>query len=987
MREVVQRARKDRRTLGRLSLILARACWSSEGGADIITSLGWLMVVTRFAYVSDCLPPFQKAMTRGTRHRKSPSPARSFASPSDDEEDYDQPDDEFDAPHDVKPNKGWAPDVVILPASPRPVNGRSSIANYLPHEILIQIFRKLTTKEDQHSVLLVSRAWCQCSVELLWHKLSVSNLQSLLKMMHIITRKDQTFAYATFIRRLNFSAHSTGMTDEIFVRLAPCIRLERLTLSGCSLLTDSSLITVFSACPGLVAVDLSGVTEVTDASIKALASTTVKLQGINLSRCKLITDEGVLAVARSAPMLRRIKLHGLALITDVSVSAVARNCPLLLEIDLSNCTKLTDICVRDIWQYQNHLREFQLSNITNLTDDAFPSPPPSVSTRSNIYGNPFPIAGRVDVSGSSGSEETPPLYLVQPFDHLRILDMTSCSQITDVGIEGILSNCPKIRQIVLAKCTSLTDESLISVGKLGKNLHYIHLGHVSKYVSYSPLYHDAYPWAFSITDRGVTRLAQVCPRIRYIDLACCSNLTDLSVLELASLPKLRRVGLVRLPNLTDNAVFALGEKHAGLERIHLSYCDNISVAAIHFLLQRLHKLTHLSLTGITQFRRKDLRAFCRLPPKVCSGFLIPSDLAHSNRGFLQEFNQHQRMAFCVYSGKGVSELRKYLHNLATRAMDGDREQVLEDDTHTIHPNSFPVGGEVEEPESEGEETPGEDAVVWPAPHTNSSPTIHAPQPRGPGGHGRHVPRQLQSSAAGSSSTTGPSNGLISAQRPQSAPRQTRSVSHSGFRTPSIASSSSFHVDEPDAITSTTALLSTQDAAGPSSSSNTSSPPHGRRTSRTPAVRSSEQRERSSRHSRRNSGASGPSTSRVNGQGSSPPVSPPLPAQGASGTTRFQSLIANLGPARSRTRGASTQGASAPGGAPDVVPSSSRANEQGPGQGNPASGSRSAGQAGASGVSEVRARGRRDGRLGERRSGGLRNAAGHYTNNLFNRNGS
>src|SRR5258708_6685887 len=417
-------------------------------------------------------------MTKGARHRKSPSPARSFASPSDDEEDYDQPDDVFDTPRDVKPNKGWAPDVVVLPASPRPVNGRSSIANYLPHEILIQIFRKLTTKEDQHSVLLVSRAWWQCSVELMWHKLSASSLQSLLKMMHIITRKDQTFAYATFIRSIHLSEHSTCMTDGSCVRLALCIRFELLTLSGCSLLTDSSLITVFSACPGLVAVDLSGVTEVTDASIKALASSTVKLQGINLSKCKLITDEGVLAVARSAPILRRIKLHGLSLITDVSVSAVAKNCPLLLEIDLSNCTKLTDICIRDIWQYQHHLREFQLSNITNLTDDAFPSPLPSLPARSNNYVNPFPVGGRVDASGASGSEETPPLYLSQPFDHLRILDMTSCSQITDTGIEGILSNCPKIRQIVLAKCTLLTDESLISVGKLGKNLHYIHLGHV-----------------------------------------------------------------------------------------------------------------------------------------------------------------------------------------------------------------------------------------------------------------------------------------------------------------------------------------------------------------------------------------------------------------------------------------------------------------------------------------------------------------------------
>ena len=121
----------------------------------------------------------------------------------------------------------------------------------------------------------------------------------------------------------------------------------------------------------------------------------------------------------------------------------------------------------------------------------------------------------------------------------------------------------------------------------------------------------------------MTKLAQACTRIRYIDLACCGNLTDLSVLELAALPKLRRVGLVRLPNLTDNAVVALGEKHKLLERIHLSYCDNISVRAIHYILQRLSHLTHLSLTGIAQFRRLDLRKFCRTPPAVCLKLVSP----------------------------------------------------------------------------------------------------------------------------------------------------------------------------------------------------------------------------------------------------------------------------------------------------------------------------------------------------------------------------
>lgn len=86
--------------------------------------------------------------------------------------------------------------------------------------------------------------------------------------------------------------------------------------------------------------------------------------------------------------------------------------------------------------------------------------------------------------------------------------------------------------------------------------------------------------------------------------------------ELSGLPKLRRIGLVHVSNLTDQAIFSLADRHSTLERIHLSYCEQITVLAVHFLLQRLAKLTHLSLTGIPAFRRPELQQFCRSPPKV-----------------------------------------------------------------------------------------------------------------------------------------------------------------------------------------------------------------------------------------------------------------------------------------------------------------------------------------------------------------------------------
>ena len=103
----------------------------------------------------------------------------------------------------------------------------------------------------------------------------------------------------------------------------------------------------------------------------------------------------------------------------------------------------------------------------------------------------------------------------------------------------------------------------------------------------------------------------------------------MSVFELSALPKLRRIGLVRVSQLTDEAIYALAERHATLERIHLSYCDQISVMAIHFLLLKLHKLTHLSLTGVPAFQQPELQQFCREPPKVFS-FSNSSTLPHAN---------------------------------------------------------------------------------------------------------------------------------------------------------------------------------------------------------------------------------------------------------------------------------------------------------------------------------------------------------------------
>ena len=71
---------------------------------------------------------------------------------------------------------------------------------------------------------------------------------------------------------------------------------------------------------------------------------------------------------------------------------------------------------------------------------------------------------------------------LKPFDHLRYLDLTSLSLLTDDAVAGIVKYAPRIRNLILAKCVSLTDDAVFSICTLGKHLHYLHMGHVGGYV-------------------------------------------------------------------------------------------------------------------------------------------------------------------------------------------------------------------------------------------------------------------------------------------------------------------------------------------------------------------------------------------------------------------------------------------------------------------------------------------------------------------------
>lgn len=191
----------------------------------------------------------------------------------------------------------------------------------------------------------------------------------------------------------------------------------------------------------------------------------------------------------------QVKLRNLENLTDDAVISLGLLCPLLLEVDLYSCTSITDRTLWTLFRNSSHLRELSLNNCTQVTGDGFPLRDGNLlyikgSDDSALQGKKYLNSMFHSMTVKSKTEypdHLPHLQNTTPltarmFDHVRYLDLTGLLHLNDTAMEGIISTMPHIRNLVLAKCVNLTDETVFSICKLGKHIHFLHLGHVSRSV-------------------------------------------------------------------------------------------------------------------------------------------------------------------------------------------------------------------------------------------------------------------------------------------------------------------------------------------------------------------------------------------------------------------------------------------------------------------------------------------------------------------------
>ncbi|KAG0350449.1 SCF ubiquitin ligase complex subunit, partial [Gamsiella multidivaricata] len=179
-----------------------------------------------------------------------------------------------------------------------------SYAN-LPPELIVHIFKFLVSAHDLRSAILVCKMWCNCGMDLLWSKPSLSTFATAERMVQAMAGPNTVFPYADYIRRLNLSFLAPDLTDLILGHFALCSRLERLLLAGSINITDAGLRRILSNCAGLCSLDLSEIPAITDALLESVAGGCPRLHTLYLGSCSSITDDSVVRIATSCPQLKR----------------------------------------------------------------------------------------------------------------------------------------------------------------------------------------------------------------------------------------------------------------------------------------------------------------------------------------------------------------------------------------------------------------------------------------------------------------------------------------------------------------------------------------------------------------------------------------------------------------------------------------------------------------------------------------------------------
>ncbi|KAI7998125.1 F-box/LRR-repeat protein 3 [Camellia lanceoleosa] len=422
------------------------------------------------------------------------------------------------------------------------------------------------------------------------------------------------------VTRLNLSLCPRITDTSLSIISTACNEtLRSIDLSRSKFFSHLGLSNLVTNCSNLIEIDLSNATELRDSAAAAIAEAK-NLEKLWLGRCKSITDIGIGCIAVGCRKLRLINLKWCLGVGDLGVGLIAVKCKEIRSLDLLlavmvliqfiPCFMITKKCLSSILKLQ-YLEDLVLEGCFGIDDGSL-------------------------------------AVLKQGCKSLETLDMSSCQNVSHVGLSSLTSGTGCLRQLILAYGSPVTLALADSLQKLS-TLQSIKLDGCLVTCSglkaignwYVSLRELSLSKCTGVTDKGLSSLVTKHKDLRKLDITCCRKITHVSIAHITnsctSLTSLKMESCTLVPkeafvligqrchfleelDLTDNeiddeegikdtGIQAIARGCPGLEMINLAYCKDISDSSLLSLSKcwKLNALETAIATGCKQLTKLDIK--------------------------------------------------------------------------------------------------------------------------------------------------------------------------------------------------------------------------------------------------------------------------------------------------------------------------------------------------------------------------------------------
>jgi len=265
---------------------------------------------------------------------------------------------------------------------------------------------------------------------------------------------------------------------------------------------------------------------------------------LDVSECRNITEEGLIQALRQCQCLMELNVVRCPAVTDKCLSVIGESCKNIKILDISLCN-VTDCGVKELCESCTKLERLTMDQCRSLTSDSL-------------------------------------LFVAQCCPKLRCISVEYDNRVEDKGVLELVQRCPLLEKLHL-NSSGITLQTALVTAQYCRNLSVLDLRYCS-----------------TLTDEAVKELVKGCPYLQILNLSLCFHVTDVSLEHIISnCVTLRSLYLVHC-KITDTGLEAFSRCVCKLERLDISWCQDITDQGVRTVLNGCPRLKHLGLVRCDQ---------------------------------------------------------------------------------------------------------------------------------------------------------------------------------------------------------------------------------------------------------------------------------------------------------------------------------------------------------------------------------------------------